>query len=202
MIAGEAWWPRSWCSAGVRGAVGDQPGDGPGGGWKVLPPMRPTRQLLPALVLSQGMFDRDPIYRMRVAAMLPSFVKLGQSTPVRLTRRSDGLPRVVASQAEVAVVEQHLYLGEVARTGVDVLGARTAACVVHPPRPHHIGSQRVPALVSHDSGLQRVLLLLARDERPPTAPARLGNPDLDLGGVQPQFDCFGLGVSEDTLQGA
>ena len=57
-------------------------------------------------------------------------------------------------------------------------------------------------MVGHHGGLHGVLLLLARYERPPTAPARLGPAHLDLGGVQPQFDAFGLGVGEHVLHGA
>lgn len=60
----------------------------------------------------------------------------------------------------------------------------------------------MPSEVGHDGGLHGVLLLLAPDERPPTAPARLGPAHLDLGGVQPQFDVFGLGVGEHVLHGA
>jgi hypothetical protein len=47
-----------------------------------------------------------------------------------------------------------------------------------------------------------LVLLLARDERPPAASARLGPAYLDLGGVQPPFDAFGLGVGEHVLHGA
>jgi len=79
------------------------------------------------------------------------------------------------------------------------LRTAVASCI----RPGHgIGPQRAPPVVGHDGGLHRVLLLLARDERPPTAPTRTGPTHLDLGGVQPQFHTLGVGVGEDVLQGA
>lgn len=46
----------------------------------------------------------------------------------------------------------------------------------------------------------RVLLLLTRDERTATTALSRRPADLDLGGVQPQFDTFGLGVGEHVRQ--
>ena len=73
--------------------------------------------------------------------------------------------------------------------------------MVHPAWPQGVGPESAALMVGDDSGLHRVLLLLARDERPASAAAGCGPADLDLGGIQPQLDAFGLGVGEHIRQG-
>lgn len=57
------------------------------------------------------------------------------------------------------------------------------------------GPEREALMVGDDGGLHRVLLLLPRDERTAPAAAGQGPADLDLGGVQPELDAFGLGIA-------
>lgn len=63
MIALETWVPDlTWGFVSVGGvAVGDEAGDSPLGGGQVLPAVGPAGQLLPALVVGEGVSDGDAL---------------------------------------------------------------------------------------------------------------------------------------------
>jgi hypothetical protein len=107
---------------------------------------------------------------------------------------------MVTAEAEVAVVQEDLHVGEVPETGIDAFVARGGR-VMHSPWSHGVGPERAALAVSDDGGLHRVLVLLARDEHAPAAAAGQGAADLDLGGVQPQLDALGLGIGEHIRPG-
>lgn len=80
--------------------------------------------------------------------------------------------RVVASQTEVPVVEQHLHVGEMSEAGVDTRSAGRSG-IMHPPRPHRVGPQRAPAVVGHDGGFIVFCFFLPEtNARRPPRPAR------------------------------
>lgn len=130
----------------------------------------------------------------------PSFLELRRGALVRFGRRDDGLSRVVASQAEVVVIEQHLYLREIAKIGVDALGAHRGG-VAHPPgriaSVHNVSPRGSATRVAF-----LVCCLFSGHECPPAAPTRAGSAHLHLAGVQLQLDAFVLGVGEPNLYNA
>jgi hypothetical protein len=58
-----------------------------------------------------------------VAVAFPLFDPVGRCSRPRFSRRGDGLPAVVTAQAEVAVVQEDLDVGEVLEADGDALGA-------------------------------------------------------------------------------
>lgn len=112
----------------------------------------------------------------------------------------DRLAGVVATESEVAVVQEDFHVGKVLETGADAFIA-CGGRVMHPSWSQGVGPECAALMVGDDGGLHRVLLLLPRDEGTASAAAGRGPADLDFGGVQPQLDAFSLGVREHIRQG-
>jgi hypothetical protein len=64
--------------SGLSGAVGDEAGDGAVGVGQAVAAMGSARQLLPALVVGEGMFDGDAVGGVPVAVAFPLFDSAGQ----------------------------------------------------------------------------------------------------------------------------
>lgn len=161
--------------------------------------MGPARRLLPAFVVGQGVLDRDPVGGVLVAVAFPLLDSAGQCSRTRSSWWCDCLPAVVAAQADLAVVQEDLDVGEVLEADGDALGGGCRG-IVHTTRPQGVGPSRTAPPVSNDGGLHGVLLLLPGNERALSAAAGRRPADLDLGGIQPQLDILGLGVGEHVSQ--
>jgi hypothetical protein len=61
VIVGEACFSCSRPFSGCGGAVGDEPGDGAVGVGQAVAAVGPARQLLPAFVVGEGVFDGDAV---------------------------------------------------------------------------------------------------------------------------------------------
>lgn len=100
--------------------------------------MSPARQLLPALVIGKGVFDGDAVGRVPVAVTFPLFNSAGQRSRPRSSERCDRLPAVVTAQAEIAVVQKDLDVGEVLEADGDALYAGGRG-IVHTSRSQGVG---------------------------------------------------------------
>lgn len=122
---------------------------------------------------------------MSVPGLFSGCVYVRQSDPVRFSGRCDRLAGVATPETGVAAVHEHFHVREVLGTGPDGFVA-CGGHIVHPPWPQDVGPESAALRVGEDSGLHRVLLVLARDARSAAAVAGCGSADLDLGGIQPQ----------------
>lgn len=83
----------------------------------------PAGQLFPAFVVGEGVFDGNAVGGVLAAVAFPLLDPAGQCSGPGFPRRCDGLPAVVAAQAEVAVVQEDLDVGEVLEADGDALVA-------------------------------------------------------------------------------
>lgn len=116
---------------------GGEVGDGPVGGRQGLASVGPARQLFPAFVVGEGVFDGDAFRGVPVAGSAAGFMDLGRADPVSLPRRGRRLPGVITAKTEVAVVEKDLDIGIVLEADPDAFVA-CGGRVVPPSRPRGI----------------------------------------------------------------
>jgi hypothetical protein len=98
---------------------------------------------------------------------------LGRTDLVSLPGWGHRLARVIATESEVAVVQEDFHVAKVLETGNDAFVA-CGGSVMHSPGSQGIGPEHVALMVGDDGGLHRVLFVLARAERPPAAAAGRG----------------------------
>jgi hypothetical protein len=193
-LADLGWW---WSAAGCP--VGDQPRDGQVGLGVVLPPPDPALQrpplLLSALACSTQIRWEDCCLRACCQASSSSggaFLagwsaargpdqKTPWPDPGSRHRPWRGRRRIAAAAPRSLGLDRRL--------------------VVHPTWPHRPRPQRPTAAVADGGDLDGVLLLLARDKRPPPSMVRPWPADLGLGPVKAQLDAFGRGVGHHVGQG-
>lgn len=85
--------------------------------------MGPAHQLFPAFVVGEGVFDGDAVEGVPVAVAFPLFGSAGQCSRTRFSGWCDRLPTVVAAEAQVAVVQEDLDVGEVLEADGDAFVA-------------------------------------------------------------------------------
>ncbi|OKI25608.1 hypothetical protein A6A07_30540 [Streptomyces sp. CB03911] len=119
-------------------------------------------------MIGEGVLDGDALGGVFVACPLAGCVDFRCGDLVGLPRWRDGFARMVASQAQVAVIEQYLDFWELPEEVVDAL-ASYGGGVVHASWAEVAGPQGAALCVGDDGGLHRVLLLLAGHEGPRSA---------------------------------
>lgn len=148
-----------------------------------------------------GVLDADPIRGLPSAHLSPRVLIAERYVVLRLLRRGADRGREFVGQTPVALVDLGSHFWAELELLGDALGAHRGL-VVHAAQPVRTGPQQAALAIADRSGLDGVLLLLARDERPSSEMVGLGPADLGLDSVDPQPDSLGFDVGEDVRQGA
>lgn len=96
--------------------------------------MGPAHELFPAFVVGQRVLDGDAVAGVVVPVTFPLLDSARQCSWPWLSGWRDGLAGVVAAQAQVAVVQQHLDQVEVAEAVADACGSGRGR-IMQPPWP-------------------------------------------------------------------